>query len=44
MSLLDSVSQEEFDRLLSLGRRDGVVHLDDLLSVLGVELTADVMS
>lgn len=43
MSLLDTLSPQDLDKLLSMGRRDGVVNIDDLLSVLRVELTTDVL-
>lgn len=44
MGVLDSIPGADRDALIERGKSEGVVHLDDALSVLGVELNAEVLS
>ena len=42
--LVESVASADLVALVERGRRDGLLHLDDALSALGVEMTADVVA
>lgn len=41
--LFESVPEQDLRDLLDRGKKSGVLHLDDVLSVLGVEITGDVV-
>ncbi|MCB1026990.1 MAG: RNA polymerase sigma factor RpoD, partial [Microthrixaceae bacterium] len=44
MSILDQVSESEWRGLIGRGKDRGTLTLDEVLSVLGVELTVDVLT
>ena len=44
MSILDQVNETEWGTLIEVGKARGSLTLDEVLSVLGVELTVDVLT
>lgn len=44
MSILDQVNETEWGTLIEVGKEQGSLTLDEVLSVLGVELTVDVLT
>ncbi len=43
MEVFEGVSREQLDAIVRSGSASGVVHLDDVLSLLGVEMTTEVL-